>query len=208
MLYLTAVEPKLLEITRQLQQLPIFSELRLVGGTALALQLGHRKSTDIDLFGKFNTDIAQVKEAISEIPGSVLLNYSRTMFFFNIGLIKVDIVNYNYPWIDELVYEDNLRLAGVKDIAAMKFAAITNRGKKKDFYDLYFLLQHFTFDELMKFYETKFQDASSFLTLKSMLYFDDAELDETPVLFTEISWDKIKAEISQTIKNYVNTSAF
>lgn len=89
--------------------------------------------------------------------------------------IKVDNVHYPYRWIDDMLMVDNLRLATSKEIAAMKVNAITNRGSKKDFYDLNQLLQVFTLKQILGFYLEKFKDNSIFFALKSLIYFNDAE---------------------------------
>ena len=118
--------------------------------------------------------------------------------------VKVDIVHYPYQWIDEPLIEDNLRLATSKEIAAMKLAAITNRGSKKDFYDLNKLLQLFTLNQILGFYLEKFKDSSIFFALKSLIYFDDAEEQESPLMFDEITWDQVKKNIVDAHLDYLN----
>jgi hypothetical protein len=84
-------------------------------------------------------------------------------------------VNYKYPWLDNAVTEDGIVLAGIRDIAAMKIAAIIGRGTKKDFIDIAFLLQKFSLKEILDFYSLKYNDGSVFMALKSLAYFEDAE---------------------------------
>ncbi|MFA6293814.1 MAG: nucleotidyl transferase AbiEii/AbiGii toxin family protein, partial [Victivallales bacterium] len=158
MLYYKAIDATTLGILRKLQGEPEFSELRLVGGTALALQISHRKSIDIDLFGKLDSDSIQVMKKLDRTGKTIILSKSENIGIYSIDGIKVDVVNYPYKWLEEPVKEDGLMLAGMRDIAAMKLAAITNRGSKKDFIDLFFLLRHFTFSELLGFYQEKFHD--------------------------------------------------
>ena len=113
--------------------------------------------------------------------------------------VKVDIVNYKYDWIDTPVEEDGIRLAGVKDIAAMKVAAIIGRGTKKDFIDLYFLLKQYSLKEILNLYLQKYPDGSLFIAMKSLSYFEDAEADPMPVMFEELSWPDVKALIGESI---------
>ena len=87
---------------------------------------------------------------------------------------------------------DNLRLANEKDIVALKLAAITGRGSKKDFFDLYFLLIHYSVQELLNFYSKKYNDGSVFMVLKSLTYFDDAEEDADPLQLIPVAWHEKK----------------
>ncbi len=86
----------------------------------------------------------------------------------------------------------------------MKLAAITGRGTKKDFIDIYFLLNRFSFRQMLGFYEQKYHDGSLFMVLKSLSYFEDAEQDIMPKMFNEINWDKVKKKITETIYDYEN----
>ncbi len=116
--------------------------------------------------------------------------------------VKVDIVNYDYDWIDDPVLEDGLRLASPKDIAAMKVNAVIGRGTKKDFIDIYFLLQHFSFDELMHLYLQKYPDGSEYRALLSMAYFGDADPQPMPYMFENVEWETIKQHIRSEVDAY------
>ena len=141
MLHLETISPDTLTLLRKIQSLDEFNNTRLVVGTALAMQLGHRKSIDLDFFGQFETSLEELTAILSEFSTVTPISSSRMMRFLVVNGIKVDIVSYPYDWIDNPVYSDDIVLAGVKDIAAMKLSAITNRGSKKDFIDYYFLLK-------------------------------------------------------------------
>lgn len=119
-----------------------------------------------------------------------------------INRIKVDLVNYPYPWIDNLKKIEGIRLAGLKDIAAMKIAAITQRGSKKDFIDLYFLLKSFSFNQIMEFYQQKITDGNEWLALRSLTYFDDAEQQPLPKMFESVTWEEIKSRIIKEVSIY------
>jgi hypothetical protein len=184
-------------------QVPEFAYLRLVGGTALALQIGHRTSVDIDLFGKMPTDSIDLAYALNKIGEISAIKKSPNIFIQLINGIKVDLVNYPYPWVDDEVREGVLRLACKKDIAAMKLSAITGRGSKKDFIDLYFLLKEFSLKEMIQFYNQKYHDGSEFLVLKSVTYFGDAEKDEMPKMFEKVFWSEIKKYIIKSVDAYL-----
>ena len=199
MLYLETVESSTLELLKKLQRLPVLEQTRLVGGTALALQLGHRKSIDLDFFGTVDCEAEYLRESIAGIASLTILKESPHIRIYIVDGIKVDIVNYKYPWLDDVVLEQGLRLASVSDIAAMKITAIIGRGTKKDFIDIAFLLHHFSLEEILHFYAAKYNDSSVFMAMKSLAYFDDAEADTMPDMFVNQSWQQVKAYILSKI---------
>lgn len=199
MLYLETVEFSTLELLKKLQRLPVLEQTRLVGGTALALQLGHRKSIDLDFFGTIDCEAEYLRESIAGIASLTILKESPHIHIYIVDGIKVDIVNYKYPWLDDVVLEQGLRLASVSDIAAMKITAIIGRGTKKDFIDIAFLLHHFSLEEILHFYAAKYNDSSVFMAMKSLAYFDDAEADPMPDMFVNQSWQQVKAYILSKI---------
>ncbi|RGZ33016.1 hypothetical protein DW992_07115 [Bacteroides stercoris] len=199
MLYLETVESSTLELLKKLQRLPVLEQTRLVGGTALALQLGHRKSIDLDFFGTVDCEAEYLRESIAGIASLTILKESPHIHIYIVDGIKVDIVNYKYPWLDDVVLKQGLRLASVSDIAAMKITAIIGRGTKKDFIDIAFLLHHFSLEEILHFYAAKYNDSSVFMAMKSLAYFDDAEADPMPDMFVNQSWQQVKAYILSKI---------
>lgn len=204
MLYFETVDSHTLELLNKIMAEPLFSSLRLVGGTALALQKGHRKSVDLDLFGECLLEEDVLTEAVSPMGSITWLNKLKKIKSLLINGIKVDFVNYSYSWLSLPVMEGNIRLAHLRDIAPMKLAAITGRGAKKDFTDLYFLLKDFSLNEMIELYEKKYPDGSAFLVLKSLIYFDDAEGDEMPQMLQSVSWEAIKQKIVDCHRQYTN----
>ena len=203
MLSLQTVSPDTLELLKRLTKCPALKNMRLVGGTALALQYGHRRSVDLDFFGMTTDSVEELTDALKEAVGNLtLLSASKTIRAYNIRNVKVDIVNYPYPWIDDVIVEGGISLASPKDIAAMKVNAVIGRGTKKDFIDIYFLLQHFTFEELMKLYLEKYADGSEYRALLSMTYFEDAALQPMPYMLTDVSWDSIKDCILREVERF------
>lgn len=208
MLHYETIHPDTLELLKKIQSLEMFKEARLVGGTALALQLGHRKSVDLDFFGSVDASLQEIALELSAFASVSPLSESRMMRFLIVDGVKVDIVNYPYSWIDEPITEDGITLAGIKDIAAMKLSAITNRGTRKDFVDFYFLLNLFSFDELIDLYAKKYSDAQLFTTLKSLTYFDDAEQDPMPLMLSSLSWEDVKSLIVAEVGGFMKNSLF
>lgn len=199
MLYRKTVSPELLGLLEALMSIDAFIDLRLVGGTALALQLGHRNSIDIDLFGFHKLDDEQLKAQLTQFKEVEVIASSKSIKIHYINNVKVDIVNYPYPWLDPVLEIENIRMASVRDIAAMKIAAITQRGSRKDFIDLYFLLQQFSLTEILAFYKQKITDGNEWMALRSIPYFDDADRQPMPAMFNPVSWEAIKASILKAI---------
>jgi hypothetical protein len=200
MLHYTTIHPATLELLKKLMSLQQLLQMRLVGGTSLALQLGHRNSVDIDLFGKLEVEEFDLRQQLNRLGELKIIKNSPNIHTYIINTIKVDVVNFTYPWIKEEIFEDGLRLAGKQDIAAMKLSAITRRGSKKDFIDLYFLLKEFDIKEMIGFYLEKFHDGSEFLVLKSLTYFANAENQEMPLMFKNVFWQEVKESITQAVK--------
>jgi hypothetical protein len=185
-----------------LQSIPLLSHLRLVGGTALALQIGHRKSIDLDFFGTIEETGLEITHEIKQygIVNIEIMLDRKSIKMFTIENVKVDIVNYPYDWIDPLIESEGVKMAGKKDIAPMKMAAITNRGSKKDFVDIYFLLQEFSLQELLQFYSNKFPDASPYNAIRSLVYFEDAELQVMPEMVIPITWEEVKTTLRAAVE--------
>lgn len=203
MLHFNSIQPSTLELLNRTMVLPALQETRLVGGTSLALQVGHRQSIDIDLFGTVTADEFELAEQINSLGEAILIQNTRNIKIWTIDGIKVDVVKYPYPWLEDMMLVGTIRLAGIKDIVAMKLAAITGRGAKKDFIDIYFLLKKHTLEEMLRFYVQKYHDGSVFMVLKSLLYFEDAESEMDPVMLAPWNWSFVKSEISSAVDRYV-----
>lgn len=203
MLSYRTIVPHTLELLKRLCQEPYLMDCRLVGGTALALQYGHRTSVDLDFFGSFGNEEDKLFTVLQPYAEVRRVKDSQNIKIFFMDDVKVDFVNYSiYPWIDDAVEEDGLRLASPKDIAAMKINAIEGRGSKKDFIDIYSLLQHYSLDELLKFYSQKYSNYSIYRALMSLTYFADADPKDTPTLFMDATWDEMKTFIKQKVVEY------
>jgi hypothetical protein len=176
-----------------------FGDLRLVGGTALALQLGHRNSVDINMFGPHSLDDRQIAEALVGFQEVEIVATSKSIKVYFIDGVKVDFVNYPYLWLDPEMEVEGIRMASTRDIAAMKIAAITQRGSKKDFIDLYFLLQQFSLPEILGFYEEKIRDSNRWLALRSIPYFTDADQQPTPAMHIDVSWEEVKTTVQHAV---------
>lgn len=203
MLSYHAVTSHTLELLNRLSSELASTDLRLVGGTALALQYGHRNSVDLDFFGTLDDDVLNLHEVLNSIGRYEVIKETAHIRIYILEGVKIDFVDYSqYPWIDAPVMEDGLCLASPRDIAAMKINAIEGRGSRKDFIDIYFLLQHYSLNEIFGFYQQKYPNYSIFRALKSLSFFADAEAQLMPIMYSSISWEEMKQQVLLAVKGY------
>jgi len=200
MLQYQAVEPATLGLLKTLLLKPYIDKFCLVGGTALALHMGHRISVDIDLFTLEDFDADELLISLTaDFKNIKPLVKTKNSLLVELDGIRTDLIKFNYPF-KNIIVEDSIRLLSLEDIAPMKLDAITGRGKKKDFFDLFFLLQYFSLPEMLDLHQQKFQHSTIFHVIKSLTWFEDAETDPTPnVLNKIISWQTVKSKISKTV---------
>jgi len=180
----------------------------LAGGTALALQIGHRVSVDFDFF---TDQIFNEKSAVRELnnlparfqlerlaQGTIVGYFNKTRFslFF-----------YNYPLLAKPKKFLNINIADIKDIAPMKLAAISDRGVKRDFIDLYFILKEkfYTLPEVFALYDKKFKvlNQNKLHILKSLTYFEDAEKNPLPKMLKDVDWPEVKKFFEKETKSFL-----
>jgi len=202
MLQTQTIQPELLELLKKIMSSSVFEGFNLVGGTSLALQIGHRFSVDIDMFGIREIDEFEFVNELSNFGKVNIIKKSKNVLILSVNDIKVDFVNYKYPLLQEITIIETIRLASDKDIAAMKLNAIAGRGSRKDFIDLHFLLQKYSLKEMISFYNIKYSDGSEFMVLKSLTYFEDAESEEIPILFQKLDWNEVKVSIQKALNDF------
>lgn len=199
-----AVDKTLLRILEQLMQSDELKNFYLVGGTALALQLGHRKSIDIDLFSHDHFDSAIIADYLNDTFEVHSLEVSKNLVRCFIDNIKIDILSHRYNLVEAINISNNIRIASLQDLAAMKLNAITNRGMKKDFWDLGTLLNIFTLKEMLQYYQMKYPASSLWQVEKSLCWFEDADNELTEVLdLRSTDWQTIKRKILAETKKLI-----
>lgn len=209
MLYQETVDPAVLELLRSLQSKEYLKGFYLTGGTALSLYLGHRKSVDIDLFSNFGFDVTRLLENINQDFRFQLLYSSSNTLRGSINSIKTDIIAHRYPYIKEPVLCDNYFILSEEDIIAMKLNAIMTSGQRvKDFIDIYFLLEKYDIADMVKFYKSKYNQEADGLVLKSLIYFDDVDNSDWPILINNpgLKWGAIKKRIETGVLRYVRAT--
>ncbi|WP_205514663.1 nucleotidyl transferase AbiEii/AbiGii toxin family protein [Longitalea arenae] len=180
-----------------------FGNFNLVGGTALSLQIGHRKSIDIDLFSvtSFNSQ---------DIAGYLISNYEAkdvrhltNAVFCLVDNIKIDIISHQYPLVKDINTLDGIRMISLEDIAAMKINAIYSDGTRlKDFVDVYYLLEKFTLDELLESFQNKYPDVNIEMAKRAITYYDDIDF-AMPIMHigANVNWADISQRLNAASKN-------
>lgn len=177
----------------------------LVGGTALSLQIGHRKSIDLDLFTQTDFVADEILQHLLDNGYSPQVRHvQKQTLIVEIEGIKVDFIRFRYPFANDILLWEDIRLADIRDIACMKIDAIMGRGKKKDFCDLYFLLQRFSLKDMMTWYANMFQHSTLFHVFKSLTWFEDANLEGELDVFDETyDWEKAKETIVKAVEKTI-----
>ena len=208
MLFKTAVEPATLELLKSLQSRDYLEGFNLVGGTALALYMGHRKSIDIDLFSNFAFDASGLLESIQQDYPLELYNTSSNTIKGSIENVNIDIIAHRYPYLNVPSLIDGILILSVPDLIAMKLNAISVSGQRaKDFIDIYFILEEnmFKISDMLKFYQLKYNQHGDMHILKSLIYFEDIDLSGWPVFLkkTSLKWTDVKKKIEKEVLRYL-----
>lgn len=185
--------------------MPAFQQFNLVGGTSLSLQIGHRISIDLDLFTYEEYESATILQALQSLGNLDILVNKPPFLQVRLDDVKMDFLKFPYPFVQEYEEIDGVRLVSIENIAIMKLSAIARRGVKRDFFDLYFILERYSLEELVGMFETKLPHVDMFHILKSLTYFDDAEPDGDPKMLMKITWKDVKKVITQKVKDYLKS---
>lgn len=182
------------ETAKRLAGVEKLSNFYLAGGTALALHLGHRRSVDLDFFTAqaFNEDA--LIAAFQKLPELAILSKSEQTVYLHLSKTKVSFIGYHYPMLFPLDYFEELAVADVRDIAAMKMSALASRGSRRDFVDVYFVARQYGLPSLLELFRQKFAKANySILHLrKALTYFADADKEPMPDMLGSLSWNEVK----------------
>jgi len=210
-LHVTTVSDLLWNTLKQLMLIEEFNRFRIVGGTSLSLQLGHRESIDIDLFTDADYDsidfsILETKliETFPYIDSSSvdMVGMGKSYFIGNNEneLVKLDLF-YTDPFVFPVILEQGIRFASIKEVVAMKFEVIGNGGRKKDFWDIHELLETHTLDKMIDFYlKRNPYGYSKDQLLAKLIDFSKAEDDFTPNCHKGKVWELIKLDFEKLVK--------
>lgn len=197
MLHKETIDSKTLELLIDLQKEPLLSSFNLVGGTALALHLGHRRSVDLDFFTSEAFDLEEVKMMlVKNYDFKVSYSRSQTLKGF-INDIKVDFIRFDYPHLFPCDNIENIRIESIPDIIAMKLLSITDNGSRiKDFIDIAFLSSRYSLNDMLNFYLKKIPNSNVLMPLKALTYFEDIDFKESVVMLNHaFDWNEISARL-------------
>lgn len=173
-------------------------DFALGGGTSLALRFGHRWSVDLDFFTIQEFSPEELFQRL-ELVGATVTGRAANSLTVDVGGVKLDLLRHAYPLLEPVERIAGIALVSLPDVAAMKLNAIANRGAKKDFFDLAELLDHFTLQRMIGFFMAKYPATDSFTVIRSLAFFDDAELEPDPVPLTGLTWGKVKARAREAV---------
>ncbi|MEA3449777.1 MAG: nucleotidyl transferase AbiEii/AbiGii toxin family protein, partial [Patescibacteria group bacterium] len=166
------LDKKRIEILPKLKSFK--KDFYLAGGTALALQIGHRDSVDFDFFKQGDIDTKKLFNKIKEVfQGHKILKIQEEKNILTVLIdknIKLSFFSYEYDMLKEKKNEENLFLASIEDIACMKLSAILSRASNKDYIDLYYIFKKYELKEIIDLCKRKFIDIDANLILKSLVY--------------------------------------
>ena len=182
---------------------PVLEDFYLAGGAGLALQLGHRRSEDLDFFPDrmFNADAL-----LASIPYDVQVFTELGTVHCQVKGIRVSLLYYEPPLVYPPLRWHNIEVADVRDIGAEKIKTISQRGAKKDFIDLFAVLKmKYSISEVCGFFRRRFKesDINLYHVLKSLVFFEDAEQDPLPPMLLEgkeWEWESIKTFFVENIE--------
>lgn len=199
-LHLEALTPAARRVLKLLPEIPIWRDFYLAGGTALALQLGHRVSVDLDFFSEKNKlngfSRNQLARSFSKKGPIEILEEKNGTSKFSFYGVQLSFFYYEVPLLKSPIkIEEHLRLASLFDIGLMKLGAVIGRGSKKDFLDLYTLSNRgVTLEKLLSFAPRKYPNVRDFITqaLRALIYFEDADEEPMPKMLVPLDWKEVK----------------
>jgi hypothetical protein len=200
-----AIDSKTRQVLRKIRETQVLENFYLAGGTALSLILGHRKSIDLDFFSssfpKFEILVAKLKTLNPKV-----INQDKGTLDLYIDDVKVSFLEYKYPLVGDFLEFDQVKVASLEDIACMKLSAISSRGSKKDFIDLYFILQRFSLGELLTLFKKKFKGVDYQMShiLKSLVYFEEAEKQPDPEFLVDVDWNEVRKALEDSTYKYLS----
>lgn len=193
-----------------LEKSEIIQKAYLAGGTALALQLGHRISHDLDFFTTEAFDENALLPELGKISAFELEKIAWRTILGKFEGVRFSIFYYEYPLICPVKKYGTVNVVDARDVAAMKIAAIASRGAKRDFVDLYFICKEvMILEEAVELYEKKYKNlaTTSIHVMKSLAYFDDAEDQQMPHMLKPCKWEDVKRYFEKEVKRMVKGKA-
>lgn len=202
-----SINQKTRPVLEKISQSDLVERFYLAGGTALAIALGHRESIDLDWFSQDDFSNQAIKAQLSKLGVFQIIGESEGTVNGLLDNVRVSFLRYQYKLLFPLVAAGKIKLADERDIAAMKIDAISSRGSKKDFIDIFFLLKKYSLAEMIGFFEKKYSgiNYNKLHLLKSLVYFADADKEPMPIIIRTIDWKKVKQDIQAKVKAWLKS---
>jgi len=183
------------------------NKIYLAGGTALALYLNHRTSVDLDFYTEKELDNNKILVKLQNTFSNLIVNlHQKNTLLLTVNNTDTSLFYYPYRLIGNTETYKKIEIASIEDVAAMKVGALVQRGKRRDFVDLFYLLQRFSLDEVLKFTLKKFPGYQEMLVLRALIFFEDAEDEDLQrgirIFDSNFSWTKAKELIFEEVKKY------
>ena len=208
-MFSSTATPDLVDIAQKLSAEPKLNSFRLVGGTAIALQLGHRKSVDIDFFTNKEVSKKDVSERISSMFPNEQLYVTTEKISGAINGVRVELYDdWSTPFLDEPIVDDGIRMATLKDLAAFKLDAIVGRREKKDYVDLYVLFQALGVTNILKDFKLYNPNVSPKSILFALGEVNEARFNKSvmPEMVAKISWDEVEKSMVSAAREFMAIS--
>lgn len=201
-MYKNALLPATAEIVQKIAGAAFLKPFYLSGGTALALHLGHRESEDLDFFTTETFDPQHLQSEIQKVGQLESVEIAEGTLNTFLDTVKLQFLHYPYPLLESTIDWEGFSLSSVLDVACTKIITISMRGSKKDFVDLFFLLREYSLQELFEKVDQKYQGVKYNRThlAKSLIYFEDADIQPMPRMLQNVRWEEVKATITQAVK--------
>lgn len=192
-------------VLEKISQSDLVEKFYLAGGTALAIQLGHRESIDLDWFCQTDFSNQEIKAKLSKLGNFQVISESEGTINGLLDNVRVSFLRYQYKLIFPLVDLEKIKIADERDIAAMKIDAVSSRGGKKDFIDIFFLFKKYSLEEIIGFFERKYAEINynKLHILKSLVYFADADDEPMPIMVQDIDWEEVKKDIKEKVNAWL-----
>lgn len=204
MLHKETVTKDTLDLIRKFMRDEELAQFQLVGGTALALRIGHRLSIDIDLFTDKPFQARKLLKHLEKKHEVELNEIGENMILCMINNVKVDLIAHQYPNVRPIQNVNGIRMASMEDIAAMKINAIDNSGSRiKDFYDIYYLLREYKLEYILNAYTAKYGNVDENRARRSLLYHEDIDFTaKIQLLDTKLKWKDVVKSLTAAAKAY------
>lgn len=177
---------------------PALSGFALGGGTSLALRFGHRISVDLDFFTPDPFQPDEIATSLGALKPEIIAS-ARNSLTTVAGGVKLDFLRHAYPLLAPVEVIEGITMLSLDDVAAMKLNAVSNRGSKKDFYDVAELLDRFDLATLLTFFTAKYTASDPFAVIRSLAWFEDAEPEPDPIPLNGTTWKSVKRKVSEAV---------